>query len=103
MNKQTLLQAVQASGLQANYQRELTTLIEQAFIVDEKLVTSLQSKLRKIQDQLAENIANKQIQGAASNFSKSMEAIQEDVSQFSAELNKKADDLDLKAARTKLS
>ncbi len=102
MNRQKLADLVSSSGLSDVNKQKLLKMIEQAPDIDKKFIKELRNHLGEIENSLAEKIANIQIQEAAKEFNAEMDDIQKDVKKLNAEISKKADEIDLKAARSKI-
>ncbi len=102
MDKQTLLDKINKAEITPELKTELVAMVNLAKVVDKSLIDSIVAEIDAEAENLIEEIANSELQVETQKYSQKMDDVKKDVDEFTSELNKKADQIDLEDARAKL-
>ena len=103
MDKQALIQKIQQAQVSDEFKQKLTTMVEQAPVLDQTLTQSLQKEIDSYAQGIIEEVANAELEVTSQKYSQELQALEDQVSDFSKQLNQKADEIDLQSTRSQLS
>lgn len=102
MDKQTLLDKINKAEITPELKTELVEMVNSAQAVDKNLIDTIVAEIDAEAENLIEEIANSELQVETQKYSQKMDDVKKDVDEFTSELNKKADEIDLEDARAQL-
>lgn len=103
MDKQTLLEKINKAAVSPELKTVLANMVNEAPVVDQTLMDKIAAAIDAEASNLIEEIANTELETQTDKYGKEMQEVDKDVSNFSTELNKKADEIDLADARSKVA
>jgi hypothetical protein len=99
MDKQTLLDKINKASITPELKAQLVDMVNAAQTVDQVLLNKIGEAIDAEAENLIEEIANTELQVETNKYNQEMDGVEQDVSDFTSELNKKADEIDLAAVR----
>jgi len=103
MDKQNLISKIGAAKIPDDFKKELVQLVEAEAEVGPETVKKIQDKIDEFVGQSIDSITNLQVMDAAEELDGKMSQVDTSIKQFSQELNQKADEVDMAAARNTIS
>ncbi len=103
MDKQNLISKIGAAKIPEDFKKELVQLVEAEAAVGPETVKKIQARVDEFVEQSIDNITNLQVMDAAEEFGDKMAQVDNNIKQFNQELNQKADEADMAAARSTIS
>jgi len=102
MDKNKITQLIQEAKITPELKQELLQMVEQEETLSEETIQKVQKRLASAADAVAQNIADIMVESATDKMNQDMDGLEKDVNDFQAELNKKADAIDLETTRKEM-
>lgn len=103
MDKQNLISKIGAAKIPEDFKKELVQLVEEEAAVGPETVKKIQARIDEFVEQSIDSVTNLQVMDAAEEFGDKMAKVDGEIKQFNQELNQKADEADMAAARNTIS
>lgn len=91
MDKQNLIQKIEAAQITAELREELLNIVNSAGEYSDEVLLKVKNRLGQEAEGLIEEITNLQVQDATNEFEKKMDKIEEDIDQFNDDLKNKTE------------
>lgn len=103
MDKPQLITIINTAAVDDTLKKVLVELVDAEPTLSHNTIRAVRLRLQGEADDAFENVANLQIQHAATVFNRQMDAVEKDLDALVADANKQAEELDLAAARAGVS